>query len=64
MLAIEFKKDGNGARLMDILRAQGVIALASGSRGESLSITPALNIPRPLLNSGLEAVKASVNLLR
>ena len=64
MLAIEFKKDGNGARLMDILRAQGVIALASGSRGESLSITPALNIPRPLLISGLEAVKASVNLLR
>ncbi len=49
MLAIEFRQHGVGAKLMDLLRTRGIIALASGRYGETLSITPALNIPEELL---------------
>ena len=56
MIVVEFKKAGDGARAMDLLRARGIIALASGARGESLSLTPALNIPEPLLEEGVVAV--------
>jgi 4-aminobutyrate aminotransferase/(S)-3-amino-2-methylpropionate transaminase len=45
MIALELDAPGRGAELMDKLRAEGVIALASGMRGESLTLTPALNIP-------------------
>jgi 4-aminobutyrate aminotransferase/(S)-3-amino-2-methylpropionate transaminase len=45
MTAVEFKEAGLGAKVMDLLRAKGVIALASGTRGESIAFTPALNIP-------------------
>ena len=38
MIVLEFKEDLRGARLMDELRAKGVISLASGERGESVSL--------------------------
>lgn len=60
MLAIEFKHDGDGAVLMDQLRGQGIIALASGERGECLSITPALTIPADVLSSALELIARSI----
>jgi len=44
MISIELLNHGDGAKLMDSLRDQGVIALAAGPNGESLSLTPALNI--------------------
>ncbi len=53
MLAVEFVQPGAGARAMDLLRQEGVIALASGASGESLSITPALTIPQELLSEAL-----------
>jgi acetylornithine/succinyldiaminopimelate/putrescine aminotransferase len=56
MLAVELCESGAGAALMDKLRSRGVIALASGERGESLSVTPALNIPEALLESALDRI--------
>lgn len=56
MTAIDFKVAGFGALLMDRLRGSGVISLASGSRGESLSLTPPLNIPQDLLAEALERI--------
>ena len=49
MLGVEFKAVGFAAKLMDDLRVMGVIALPSGATGATLSITPALNIPKELL---------------
>ena len=56
MTAIDFKTHGFGALLMDRLRGVGVISLASGSHGESLSLTPALNIPQDLLEDALQRI--------
>jgi 4-aminobutyrate aminotransferase/(S)-3-amino-2-methylpropionate transaminase len=56
MLAIDFKVPGLGATLMDRLRGMGVISLASGSQGESLSLTPPLNIPKELLEEALQRI--------
>jgi acetylornithine/succinyldiaminopimelate/putrescine aminotransferase len=60
MLAIHFEQSGKGAQLMDKLRVKGLIALASGSRGESLSITPALNIGSEILEEGLGIIVDAV----
>ena len=52
MIAIKYNESAGtapGAAAMDRLRALGVIALASGSGGTSLSLTPPLNISRELL---------------
>jgi 4-aminobutyrate aminotransferase/(S)-3-amino-2-methylpropionate transaminase len=64
MLVIELVEPGFGAKLMDMLRAKGIIALASGPRGESLSITPALNIPRALLKQALATIKVGLQELK
>jgi 4-aminobutyrate aminotransferase-like enzyme len=56
MLAIKFNEEAGiapGAAAMDQLRARGIIALASGSGGTSLSLTPALNVSRALLARAL-----------
>ncbi len=45
MIGVELQQPGSGARWMDLLRAEGVIALASGMEGQGLSITPALTLP-------------------
>lgn len=60
MLAVEFDRPGLGALAMDRLRAEGVIALASGAQGQSLSMTPALNIPEPLFTDALSCLKRIV----
>ena len=60
MIVIALAEPGLGAKLMDVLRAHGVIALASGTGGECLSITPALNIPRDLLMRSLEIIRVGV----
>jgi 4-aminobutyrate aminotransferase/(S)-3-amino-2-methylpropionate transaminase len=57
MIGVEFYQEGLGAACMDEMRAQGVILLANGEKGEGVSITPALNIPQELL---LEALKRLV----
>ena len=52
MIAIKYNESAGvapGAAAMDRLRRLGVIALASGSGGTSLSLTPPLNISRELL---------------
>jgi 4-aminobutyrate aminotransferase-like enzyme len=52
MIAIKYNESAGvapGAAAMDRLRGLGVIALASGSGGTSLSLTPPLNISRELL---------------
>jgi len=60
MMAIEFHRHGMGATLMDLLRAHGVIALASGRFGEVLSITPALTIPQSVLLDACRTVAACI----
>lgn len=57
MIVLEFSEDLKGAKLMDDLRAEGVVALASGERGESLSITPAFNLPDKDWEFALEKIK-------
>lgn len=61
MLAIEFKQDGHGALLMDRLRARGIIALVSGERGQTISITPALNIEERHLDRALDQFGAALS---
>jgi len=58
MIAIKFNESAGpapGAVAMDRLRAHGIIALASGAGGTSLSLTPALVIPRDLLTCAIES---------
>lgn len=61
MMAIEFKEDGFGVRLMDALRSKGVIALCSGEKGQCLSITPALTIDRPVLKEAIDRIRTTLN---
>lgn len=63
MMAIEFKEDGFGVRLMDALRPKGVIALCSGEKGQCLSITPALTIDRPVLKEAIDRIRATLDAL-
>jgi len=53
MIGIEFNEPGFAAKLMDRLRGEGVIVLPSGATGSVLSITPALNIHKELIEEGL-----------
>ena len=58
MIAIEFKQDGFGAQLMDQLKSHNIIALASGDRGESLSMTPPLNIDIKSWKNAVDTIAA------
>jgi 4-aminobutyrate aminotransferase/(S)-3-amino-2-methylpropionate transaminase len=60
MIGLELVRPGHGAELMDRLRGLGVVALASGPAGESLSITPALTIGADELTSALSHVKRAL----
>lgn len=62
-VAIECREPLAGARLMDILRAKGIVALASGNQGEGLAITPAFNIPEELLMGVIKPIGEAINLL-
>ncbi|MBM4250962.1 MAG: aspartate aminotransferase family protein [Deltaproteobacteria bacterium] len=64
MIVIELVDAGLGAKFMDLLRSKGIIALASGPRGESLSVTPSLNIPRALLMQALATIKVGLQELK
>ncbi len=44
MLGVHFSKPGHAAFLMDRLRSKKILVLPSGKTGQTLSITPALNI--------------------
>ena len=57
MIVLEFDEDLKGAKLMDDLRAEGVIALPVVKRGQSLSITPAFNLPDEDWAFALEKIK-------
>lgn len=59
-IAIEFNQDGAGATAMNELRKNGIIALASGERGSSLSLTPALNMDEAFLIASLEKVVETI----
>ncbi len=61
MMAIEFKEDGFGVRLMDALRSKGVIALCSGEKGQCLSITPALIVDRPMLKEAIDRIRLTLD---
>jgi len=56
MISIELPHEGDGANLMNSLRDQGVIALAAGPKGESLSITPPLNMDQDTLFEVAETI--------
>ena len=56
MIAIEFTVDGAGANMMNQLRSDGVITLASGDKGQSLTMSPALNIKKDLLWEALDKI--------
>ncbi len=61
MVGLELTQAGAGARLMDLLRSYGVIALASGDRGQGISITPALNIPEHQLFEAVDRIESALN---
>lgn len=56
MIGIECRQPGAAALAMDALRAEGIIVLPSGSSGQVLSITPALNIEDDLFQFALETI--------
>lgn len=60
MIGIELDAKGLGALLMDKLRPLGVIALASGTFGEGISLTPALNLPEADWQEALPIIKQAV----
>lgn len=62
-IAIECAKPLAGAKLMDLLREEGIIALASGNQGEGLSMTPAFTIPEDVLMSVIEPVRTAITRL-
>lgn len=56
MITIDGMVDGWGARAMDRLRTDGIIALASGAGGRCLSLSPSLNIDEALLLSSVRTI--------
>lgn len=57
MIAIEFKKPFIGIKIMEILKKNfNIIAIASGKKGESLTITPPLNIEWQILKKGCDKI--------
>ena len=54
MIGIEFNEPYFAATMMDRLRSRHVIALPSGTKGQVLTFSPALNIPEDLLISAFE----------
>lgn len=60
MIGLELDEKGLGAVLMDRLRPLGVITLASGSFGEGISLTPALNFPEKDWQEALPLIKQAV----
>jgi acetylornithine/succinyldiaminopimelate/putrescine aminotransferase len=64
MTGIQFSGNGTGAKLMDLLRAEGVIAIPSGSNGNVLSLTPALNIEWALLEEAAFLIKKCLFLIQ
>jgi acetylornithine/succinyldiaminopimelate/putrescine aminotransferase len=64
MTGIQFSGNGTGAKLMDLLRAEGVIAIPSGSNGNVLSLTPALNIEPALLEEAAFLIKKCLFLIQ
>jgi len=63
MTGVQFSGTGTGAKLMELLRAEGIIAIPSGDSGNVLSITPALNIEVSLLDEAASLLKKCVNLI-
>jgi len=63
MMAVEGNIDYFGVQLMDLLRTVGVIAIPSGSKGRSLSLTPALNIPESELFEALDKIVSMISQL-
>jgi 4-aminobutyrate aminotransferase-like enzyme len=63
MLGLELKEAGAGARLMDELRKFGVIALASGEKGQGISLTPALNIPESQVFAAVDSIRQALQKL-
>ncbi len=61
MVGLELRDALAGAKLMDILRRHGVIALASGDKGQGISITPALNIAEEELVVAVQRIAAAMN---
>ena len=58
MLAIVMREQQQGAQLSSYLAEQGIIAIPTGTQGECLSITPALNIPEDVLFAALDKIAA------
>ena len=57
MLAIVFRQARQGVHFSRRLAEQGIIAIPAGTRGECLSITPALNIPEDMFLQVLEKLE-------
>ncbi len=64
MTGVQFSGDGTGAKLMDLLRVEGVIAIPSGNQGNVLSLTPALNIEQALLEEAAVLIQKCVKTVR
>ena len=60
MIGVELDAKGLGAVYMDKLRARGLIALASGTYGEGISITPALTLSEADWQASLRILQATL----
>jgi 4-aminobutyrate aminotransferase/(S)-3-amino-2-methylpropionate transaminase len=56
LIGIDLGEPGKSVALMEALKERKVIAIPSGYQGETLSLTPALNIPEDLLWEALDHV--------
>jgi acetylornithine/succinyldiaminopimelate/putrescine aminotransferase len=60
MLAIELNQAGAGVELMHELRRNGVIALCSGPQGQTLTLSPALNISWEEFSEALKRIVVKI----
>jgi acetylornithine/succinyldiaminopimelate/putrescine aminotransferase len=61
MVAVEFHRPGDGARMMSALQRDGVLAIPAGAAGECISMTPALNISDELLKNSATKIASAVS---
>lgn len=57
MIGIELEGAALGLRAMQGMLAEGYVVLTGGVRGETLTLTPALSTPEPLLSAAAQALR-------
>ncbi len=63
MIAVEFKNPEHSIAVMKDLRSHGVLLIPCGSKGECISLTPALNIDTSLLDRVFDRIVDAIHRL-